>query len=186
MNIHYFIGIKIPHFLATSIVEARKQTNLHETHKILPVAEDLHITLCYLGNVKEDQIEQIIQSLQNNDWSSFELSTNGIAHFGNSVTPRVVYTALEENESLLLLQQKVMKVVANFIEMNNLKEFHPHITIAKKWASNGSLYIEEFPLTKTNFQVSKFSIFQINPSSTPHYEELYSIQLEGGEEKWPN
>ena len=41
MNKHYFIAIKIPKELAAAIIQERDKTNLHKTHKILPVAEDL-------------------------------------------------------------------------------------------------------------------------------------------------
>ncbi|WP_391202691.1 RNA 2',3'-cyclic phosphodiesterase [Psychrobacillus sp. L4] len=181
MNTHYFVGIKIPSNLATSIIEARDTTNLHETHKILPVAEDLHITLYYLGQIEQNSVDQIVQSLdQNIDWKSFDLTTNGISHFGNNLTPRVVYTALKESESLTLLQEKVTRTISNYIEVDNRKEFNAHITIAKKWASKGLLSMENFPLESTTFKVTNFSLFRVNPTNTPRYEELYIMHSGGG------
>ncbi|WP_391116501.1 RNA 2',3'-cyclic phosphodiesterase [Psychrobacillus sp. L3] len=181
MNTHYFIGIKIPNNLSASIIEARDRTNLHETHKILPVAEDLHITLYYLGQTEQNSVDQIVQSLnQNIDWKSFDLTTNGIAHFGNNLTPRVVYTALEESESLTCLQQKVIEKISNYIEIDNRKEFNPHITIAKKWASKGLQSIEEFRLESTTFRVTNFSLFLVNPNNTPRYEEVCIMHSGGG------
>lgn len=181
MKTHYFIGIKIPPVLAATIIEARNKTNLHETHKTLPVAEDLHITLIYLGQIELNILDQIIQALQKIDWRSFDLTTNGITYFGNNLTPRVVYTALEESESLKVLQHKVVKIISGFIEMNFSNDFTAHITIAKKWASKGSLSIDDFQLIKTTFEVTNFSIFRINPTNIPRYEEVCSIQCEGGE-----
>ena len=45
MNTHYFIGIKVPKPISREIIDARGKTNLHQTHKTLPVVDDLHITL---------------------------------------------------------------------------------------------------------------------------------------------
>lgn len=176
MTTHYFIGIKAPKPIASSIIDARNKTNLHETHKVLPAIEDLHITLFYLGEVEPTLLDQIIQSLQNIDWDSFNLTTNGLGFFGNNLKPRVVYTALEDNESLQVLQQNVMDILINFIEIKSANEFHPHITIAKKWSSNNSLSTDAFLLAKQTFEVTHFAIFKINPNRTPRYEEVSSMQ----------
>ncbi|MEK4486778.1 RNA 2',3'-cyclic phosphodiesterase [Psychrobacillus sp. FSL H8-0484] len=176
MKSHYFLGIKVPPSIAKSIVEARDKTNLRETHKTLPVAEDLHITLFYVGAIEQAVLEPIIQSFQKIDWSSFILTTAGLEHFGNDLTPRVVYIGLEESDSLNHLQQDVMQKITNVIEINTSKDFHAHITIAKKWSSTASLLIDDFLLTKESFEVSKFSIFKINPTRIPRYEEVGSIQ----------
>jgi 2'-5' RNA ligase len=180
MNTHYFLGIKIPTHLAASIIEQREGTNLHETHKTLPVLEDLHITLFYLGKIEKNNLDQIIQSCQNIDWKSFDLTTNGISHFGSNHTPRVVYTALKESEPLTFLQREVTKIISNFIEIDTTKGFTAHITIAKKWASNGLPSIEGFQLENTTFKVTNFSLFRINPTNTPRYEEVCIMQSGGG------
>ncbi|TQR18004.1 RNA 2',3'-cyclic phosphodiesterase [Psychrobacillus vulpis] len=175
MKTHYFIGIKIPSSIANSIVEAREKTNLHETHKTLPVAEDLHITLVYLGYLDELVINQMIQSLQKIDWNSFDLLTDGLSHFGNERTPRVVYIALEESEFLLRLQQNVMEAISNLVEGLNSNDFKAHITIAKKWKSDALQLTNGFLLEKQSFKVNNFTLYKINPNSIPRYEEVSLI-----------
>lgn len=177
MSTHYFIAIKIPAHVESAILEARAKTNLHETHKTLPVAEDLHITLHYLGHMEQHVLDQMIQSLQAIDSVPFELCTKALAHFGSDSTPRVVYVALEESHSLSSLQRQVVQVVSDFQEVVHSKEFTAHITIAKKWASNAVLLTDEFSLTTQAFHAESFTIYKINPNSTPRYEEVRSIQL---------
>lgn len=186
MTKHYFIAIKIPEQVATAIIQERDKTNLHQTHKILPVAEDLHITLYYLGHVADNTIEQIIHSLHLLGWEPFELKTRGVAHFGSEATPRVVYTALEKSNPLQLLQQKIVQLLANFIEVQEKNEFTAHITIAKKWASKESLNIKEFKLPDISFNVLSLSIFTINPNRSPRYEEISTVLVEEGRKEWPN
>lgn len=176
MKQHYFIGIKVPEHIAKAIAKERENTNVHTTHKTLPDAEDLHITLFYLGHVEQAVLTSIMQSLRVIQWEAFELRTNGLAHFGNAQTPRVIYTALEDSNSLHDLQHGIVQQLSRVIEINNIKDFHAHITIAKKWAATNELHTKDFQLPKMSFDVSHFSIFQINNNRSPRYEEIDCIQ----------
>lgn len=182
MTKHYFIAIKIPEQIATAIIQERDKTNLHHTHKVLPVAEDLHITLYYLGHVEDSTLVQIIHSLHHLEWEPFELKTRGVAYFGNEITPRVVYTALEKSNPLQFLQQKIVQLLADFIDVQKKNEFTAHITIAKKWASKESLNLTEFTLPELAFDVLSLSIFAINVNQSPRYEAISTVQW-GREEK---
>lgn len=180
MTKHYFIAIKIPEPLATAIIQERDKTNLSHTHKILPVAQDLHITLYYLGSVADHTLEQIIHRLHLLEWEAFELKTNGVAHFGSEATPRVVYTALENSTPLQLLQQKIELLLTEFIEVQKKNGFNAHITIAKKWASKESLNLTEFNLPNRTFDVLSLSVFTINVNRSPRYEEISTVKWRGG------
>lgn len=176
MSQHYFIAIKIPERVATAIIRERDKTNLLQTHKILPVEQDLHITLYYLGDVEGNTLELIIDSLRLLEWDSFELKTRGVAHFGNKATPRVVYTAIEKSNPLQFLQQQIVQLLEDFIEVQKKNEFTAHITIAKKWASKESLNLTEFTLPDLAFDVQSFSIFTINTNRSPRYEEISIVK----------
>lgn len=186
MTKHYFIAVKIPEQVANAIIQERDKTNLQQTHKVLPVAEDLHITLYYLGHVEDSTLEQIIHALHQLAWEPFELKTSGVAHFGNETTPRVVYTALEKSNPLQILQQKIVQLLANFIEVQKKNEFTAHITIAKKWDSKESLNLTEFTLPNLAFNVLSLSLFTINANRSPRYEEISTVLVEEGRKEWPN
>ncbi|GGA37347.1 RNA 2',3'-cyclic phosphodiesterase [Psychrobacillus lasiicapitis] len=179
MKQHYFIGIKVPEHIAKVIVNERDNTNVHQTHKTLPVAEDLHITLFYLGHVEPNVLATIAQRLRDIQWEEFKLTTSGLSHFGNAQTPRVIYTAIENSEYLHDLHQQIVQQLSKVIELNNIKEFRAHITIAKKWAETNDLHTKDFQLPKMSFDVSHFSIFQINNNRSPRYEEIVCIQNSG-------
>lgn len=177
MNNHYFIGIKIPKEVASSIIEARKATNMDKTHKTLPLAEDLHITLAYLAAVDENVLMDLIESLREIKWEAFTLTTAGLTYFGSAKTPRVVYVAVDENEELQKLQHTVVQKVLEYIELNVSKDFHAHITVAKKWKSDEICMYDSFNLEKQSFEVHNFIIYKINPASTPRYEHFSVIHV---------
>lgn len=185
MTKHYFIALKIPEQVATAIIQERDKTNLHETHKVLPVAEDLHITLYYLGHVADSTLEQIIDALHHLEWEPFELRTRGVAHFGSEATPRVVFTALENSIPLQLLQQNIVQLLANFIEVQTKNKFTAHITIAKKWASEELLNLTEFALPDLTFNVLDLSIYTINANQSPRYEEISTVRWRREEKNGP-
>lgn len=177
MSTHYFIGIKVPKEIGRSIIEARKATNMHKTHKTLPLAEDLHITLAYLAAVDEKVLTDLIKSLREIKWNAFKLTTIGLDHFGSSKTPRVVYIGLDENQELQRLQHAVVQKVLSYLELNLSKDFHPHITVAKKWMSKEDCHYESFDLVNQSFEVREFIIYKINPASTPRYEQYAVINV---------
>ena len=185
MNKHYFIALKIPEQIAKAIIQERDKTNLHQTHKILPIAEDLHITLYYLGNIAVNTLEQIVHSLHLLEWESFELKTRGVAHFGSESTPRVVYTALEKSNLLQSLQQKIVQLLANFIDVQKKNDFTAHITIAKKWTSKEPLNLTEFSLPDLVFEVLSLSVFTVNVNRSPRYEEVSTVKWRRGENNGP-
>ena len=177
MNTHYFIGIKVPEKVGRSLIKARETTNMHRTHKTLPLAEDLHITLAYLAAVDENVLKDLIASLNQIKWDAFSLTTDGLAHFGNDETPRVVFVALEEKDELMKLQQAIVQKVLNFLELNISKDFHAHITLAKKWMSKEKCVYDSFDLEKQSFEVRDFIVYKINPASTPRYEHFARINV---------
>lgn len=113
MSIHYFIGIKIPLPAAGKMTSQRDTWNL-ESHRRHPLAEDLHITLLFLGGDPHGEIHAVAEALAEISHPPFELEISGVAHFGIPERPRVVYAALEENEQLNGLQGKISETLRAF------------------------------------------------------------------------
>ncbi|MCM3611521.1 RNA 2',3'-cyclic phosphodiesterase [Planococcus sp. MERTA32b] len=175
---HYFIGIKIPLTTARSLVEQRDSWNL-SSHKRLPVAEDLHITLLFLGGDPHDEIGEVAKALEEVAHGSFSVDIAGTGYFGKMERPRVVYAATEENDSLNRLQLKIRDILKGFQLSPDNKPFVPHITLANKWAGNEPW--NGIPELETGrFEVGEFSLFQIEPVQTPRYIAVQNYKLKDG------
>lgn len=175
---HYFIGIKLPLPEARSLVEQRDSWNL-SSHKRYPAAEDLHITLLFIGADPEEEIGAAEQALQKIVHSPFDLKITGTGYFGKKERPGVVFAAVEESEALNGLQDKVMTALKDFNLTPDTKPFVPHITITNKWA--GKEPWPEIPaLGPANFSVEEFSLFRIEPNSTPRYVAIKTYKLKDG------
>ncbi len=178
MEQHYFIGIKIPFPVAQILAEQRDSWHL-SSHKRLPVAEDLHITLLFLGGDPHGEIQEVAEALEKVGHNPFTVEITGTGYFGKKDRPRVVYAATEENESLNDLQQKIKDILKKFQLSPDNKPFVPHITLANKWM--GQELWEGIPELKTGrFDAWEFSLFRIEPTQTPRYIAVQNYKLKDG------
>ncbi|WP_203333263.1 RNA 2',3'-cyclic phosphodiesterase [Planococcus beigongshangi] len=178
MSIHYFIGIKIPLPAAGKMTSQRDTWNL-ESHRRHPLAEDLHITLLFLGGDPHGEIHAVAEALAEISHPPFELEISGVAHFGIPERPRVVYAALEENEQLNGLQGKISETLRAFQLSPDNKPFVPHITLANKW--RGQDVWEQLPEIETDhFKACEFALFRIDPAGTPRYIPVRTYKLKDG------
>ena len=176
---HYFIGVKLPLDLARNLVDLQKEWHLELSHKTLPVAEDLHITLVYLGAVEAEVLSEL--QIKLNELKemipTIDLSLSGVSTFGNPTTPRVIYASIEEQPLLHKLQQDVLEKCLSLLLRVDQKPFVPHITLAKKWSGKLNVFSKEMVLEKSSFTVKDFSIYSINPGKVPSYEPIHTIYL---------
>ncbi|HSO58734.1 MAG TPA: RNA 2',3'-cyclic phosphodiesterase [Paenisporosarcina sp.] len=176
---HYFIGVKLPEGLAKQLVDFRNEWQLELSHKRLPVAEDLHITLVYLGAVEAEVLTKLISEL--NELAEviphFTLTLSGVETFGNPSTPRVIYTSIEEQPMLYKLQNTILEKCLALLLPVDRKPFVPHITLAKKWNEKLDVFSKEMHIDKISFNIRDFSIYSINPKEVPSYQPVHTIFL---------
>lgn len=178
MDNHYFIGIKIPLPTAHSLAEQRDSWDL-SSHKRFPVAEDLHITLLFIGGDPHGEIGEVAKALEEVVHEPFTVDIKGTEYFGKKERPRVVYAATEENNSLNALQKNVKDTLKGFQLSPDNKPFVPHITLANKWA--GKEPWGDIPELETeHFEADEFSLFRIEPSETPRYIAVQTYKLKDG------
>lgn len=177
---HYFIGIKIPSGFEDQIEDFKKKYELNTTYKVIPHVEDLHVTLFYLGAVKEQHLPLILNSLSEIaiDHSSFSLHIDGLSYFGPSSGPRVVYLSVSESMELLPLQREIEITVATQLNMPILDRFTPHVTIAKKRKTMDKLLIQKEKFEPIEVPVYSFSLFTVHPKMSPKYEAIQTFQLQ--------
>lgn len=175
---HYFIGIKLPQELAEQLVELRNVWHLNETHKRLPAAEDLHITLQYLGAVDPEKLRCLHQKLDLLHVPSMKITLKGISTFGNPSTPRVVYAAVKEQPLLYDLQHVILEKCLELNLAVDTKKFVPHVTLAKKWSGQQVGFAKEMMLEEASFYVNQFAVYAIHPGENPSYHAIHSIDLE--------
>ncbi len=99
--------------------------------------ENLHLTLYFLGNVKEELIPELIEELNKNlnEIKSFNLKFEKITFAPENNRARMIWAQFHVNENFKRLYAKIKQVSKKFTcadnEKNKNLDLIPHITLAR-------------------------------------------------------
>ena len=132
--------------VVSSIVGLQSKIKI-QAKPVLP--QNLHFTLQFLGEISENDVEKIRQSLKSIKFSPFKIKFKGIGTFPNMRSPRVIWIGTDKDSanSLLELARKVEEVLSPLGFMSD-KSFKPHLTIfrIKNKIGNVSKDLEKFEI----------------------------------------
>ncbi|HEX4303832.1 MAG TPA: RNA 2',3'-cyclic phosphodiesterase [Rhizomicrobium sp.] len=150
-----FVGLAVPDVLARRLAllqggvpGARWQTR-----------EQLHLTLCFIGEVDGRDMAMIDDVLAGIDAPGFDLEPHGVGEFGGK-HPDVLWAGVRPSEALDHLQRKVETAVRRVGVKIDHSKFVPHITLARMgrganmgrildWLSDHALFAAPgFPVTE--------------------------------------
>ena len=94
-------------------------------------AEQLHLTLRFIGEADEALFRQVKKALAKVAADPFPLALNGVGHFPPGKNARVLWVGMEQIEPLLKLQRKVELALLDAGIAAEERRFSPHITIAR-------------------------------------------------------
>ncbi len=142
--------------------------------------ENLHVTLCFLGEVNTDALAEIeaIGTEVAADMSSFEMRVAGVGAFPTPHRARVILTRITEGQNALIqLQNRLSeKLMAADLYTPDRHRFVPHITFAR--VRSGRLDISPLSAQFEDqvFGCQRVEGFQLMKSelhpSGPQYEQL--------------
>ncbi len=100
--------------------------------RITPFGQ-LHITLCFLGDVDTDRIPRICSELQKafKDTEGFHLTVKGVGAFPNKRNARIIWMGIEDDGRLSSCASTIGRTLKRIGIRYDGKEFKPHITIAR-------------------------------------------------------
>lgn len=181
-NTHYFIAIGLPEDVRHKVETERNKLKQAFPFKKWVHPQDYHITLAFLGAATEEQRSELTAILNEDtyDIDSFTLNINKLGVFGSQDSPRIFWLGVEENSTLHRLRENVYEKCKKAGFTLETRPFHPHITLARKWAGSEKfshdMLMSKFTLAEANpsFQVEQFSLFQTHLNKEPKYEAIYT------------
>jgi 2'-5' RNA ligase len=147
--------------------------------------KNIHLTLKFLGEVKEDtipELQQVLTSTAENS-TSVPVVVKGCGFFPNSRRPSVFWAGVEA-EPLRALQQKIEESTERLGFEGENRPYSPHLTLARFKDPRGRLPLaqeaekrKDFPFG--NFTASEFSLYQsVLKRSGAEYTVLKSFSFE--------
>ena len=136
-------------------------------------AENLHVTLCFAGEVQGGTMRDFEEELADIAGPPFSVAIAGVDQFSNGKQPRALVAMVERSERLDWLQQKVTTVARNCgIEVDRRK-YRPHVTLARFPAGG-----------ETGHHIAQFmashGTFRLEPWVAEHFSLFSSRTGRGG------
>ena len=127
-------------------------------------ADQLHLTLRFVGEVAHDVFVDIGQGLAEVSARPFELRLKGLGMFPPRGAPHTLWVGVSEPEGLTQLKRRVDRVVEDAGVESERRKFQPHVTIGRlrepppeprlgSWLAGRSLF------TSSPFLVSGFTLY---------------------------
>jgi 2'-5' RNA ligase len=123
-----FLALEVPDFEKCAITLWREQALPELSAPVF--TDNLHLTLCFLGNTDLEIEQELIAKLNHVQGSKVHLYFTEIGYFKK---PKVLYLKPEKTpHTLLNLVQNLNEMVSSTETNLNHLEYKPHITVARK------------------------------------------------------
>lgn len=158
-----FVAIELHRELTAQIDQLQVALKKTKTDVSWVKPQNVHITLKFLGEVKEEKIAEVYQAVENSvvGIKSFAVNLQGLGGFPNLKRPRVIWIGVEKGKEILA--ELYPKVEEEFFQIGFSKEnrnFTPHLTIGRvKSPKNLEKLASE--ITETSFQTDEFEVKEV-------------------------
>jgi 2'-5' RNA ligase len=168
----YFVGIGLPE--THREVLSTLQLGLHETSWV--DLENFHITLTFLGDRGNQEINEIVDLLATINMPAFSLALRSVNRFGSDSRTRVIWAGVNDDPCLFSLQAKVLSTLrAADIEIES-KKFVPHVTLARNSKANRdeltSWLAGNAGFRTDTFDVDTFGLYSSHKTSRGNFYRL--------------
>jgi len=184
MSRHFFIAVPLPSDIKAALHASCEKMKTDFHFKRWVHQEDYHITLAFLGQADNNQLQTLIDEVRKNlmNVPPFELKVQGFDTFGRKEYPRILWVDLCESHQLHAVREIVYRDCIRVGFELDKKPFIPHITVARKWdEAFGKFLFEE--LLKEEFQLPQFPVkevilYESRVEETPKYYKKAVIHLD--------
>ncbi len=118
---------------------------------------NMHLTLCFIGEVEESVAEDIDALLAGITVPAFSLELAGVGTFGEGTKARMLWAGVKPSAALLHLQAKVESAIVRAGLPPETRKFAPHVTLARLNHPH-SVRLENFIVGNTLFQAGPFAV----------------------------
>lgn len=144
-------------FVAIDMSNAEVLACLEELGKVgaalrLVRPENLHLTLKFLGEVREDLIPEVRASIEEalQGFEPFDTALKGLGAFPSLNYMRVVWVGIEKNKEQLIEMQRSLDKDLVKLGFRRDKKFHPHLTLARVKSQKGKGELRDFIMKHRN------------------------------------
>jgi 2'-5' RNA ligase len=138
-KIRSFLAIELTEGLRRSLAALQRRIDSPEIDVRWVRPENIHLTLRFLGEVSEEELERISRTARNAAEKAvpFRVVLGGLGAFPTARSPRVVWVGVEDPEPLVSFENELTRELARIDWPPPDKAFRPHLTLARVKSSRG-------------------------------------------------
>ena len=183
-TVRSFLAIELKEDLVPKILDVQKEfKKINANIKYVP-SENMHFTLKFFGNIDEDMIEDISNSVEKviKDYSSFDLNIKVCGCFPNKNVIKVLWLGLDEGSPIKDLQ-KNLDVEFKKLGFKKERNFISHLTIGRVKSPKNKKQIRETIERLENIEIGQMTVSRIclkKSTLTPQgpiYEDIKVFEL---------
>jgi len=176
-----FIGIEVPQ--SPKLLEIFEIVKNAGADIKLVEPYNIHITLLFLGEVREDRVEEVKDSMSGLKFNKFKVILKGLGAFPNLTRPRVVWVGIVEGQQQLrqIRSYILNELLKRKIRPEDDKDFSPHLTIGRVKSYNSISNLintinENMNVDIGTFEVNNVVLFKstLTPKG-PIYDKLFEV-----------
>ena len=174
-----FVSIEVTN---KQVIDAIKKFQSQLQINANPVtSKNFHYTLQFLGNISEDVLKDVINSIEEIKFSKFNINLKGVGVFPNSKFPRIVWigTGEKDGEQMINLASKVEKALKPIGFLPD-KKFKPHLTVFRIKRKIGDISKELADKENMDFGTQIVTSIKLKKSeltpSGPNYSDLLEVK----------
>ena len=181
-----FVGIDIDEAVRQNLLATQRQLAGTGAQLKLVEPENIHVTMKFLGDIREDQAGAITEALQAavEGIKPFEISVRGIGAFPNLSYIRVVWAGVSDGlEQVASIQKRIDQNLAK-LGFKPERDFVPHLTLARAKSAAGKERLIEFLKGGVNVEFGSCHVSAVELKQStltpkgPIYSTLARIELE--------
>lgn len=128
-----FIAIELPEEIRKALAEAQRELKIFGADIRWVRPENIHLTLKFLGDTQEEDIESISREISEicSGFSSFSMELAGLGIFPGTRQPKVLWAGLNGSKEIIELQKDIDSTMAHFGFKPEKRIFSPHLTLGR-------------------------------------------------------
>ncbi len=185
--IRTFIAISVPEEIKERISDFQRNFKKGKGFIKWVRTESMHLTLKFLGDVEEDRIASMAESVQETVGSQkpFTISLAGTGVFPHPGRPRVLWVGVEEGKEILIsLAEKIDRSCTSLGFKPEKRKFSAHLTLGRVKSAKGIdstlSTVKTADFQGGSFQADEIVVMksELRPEGA-QYTPLHTIKLEG-------
>ncbi len=167
-----FICIDFSPLVIKEIAGIQKEIGKIKFHGKITEAENLHLTLKFLGEIDSETLEKIKARLREIKFSEFEAKLGKIGLFNYLGQPRIIWMKIN-GKDIFKVQKMIDLKLKDTLEQE--ERFMSHLTLARiKYVPNKRMFFRKIKNIKIDENSFKINEFKLKSSGLGRFGPIYS------------